>query len=404
MVTILISLQSRKKKDNTQPVVIRIRYKNRYFDIATGIYLTKRSFEKLQKGNSDESIIFQNLEELKLSYFQKIREYQTKNLYKEYSITDLKNYLLGKDPNQITVQEFWEEQIEVLIKSNRGGTARSYINAKSVISKIIDLNCVFRKISVKDLQVIEKTLRMRGNNYNSIAVYLRTFRAIYNKAINFGLVELDWYPFRNYKIRKEKTVPRVISLEEMQRYFGACYREDNPLYKTWNLGKLIFLLRGINLRDLLFLTPSNIKGDRIIYKRGKTKKIYSIKLHPEIKRTMKSFKHDRKTLLGLIVDEYLENESKSLHYRAQITKRVNEKLKAIGEDLKISEKLTTYVFRYSYANIARKLGYSKDLIAEALGHEYGNSVTGIYLELFDQSVLDEMHAHIIKSVFYTNIE
>jgi integrase/recombinase XerD len=47
------------------------------------------------------------------------------------------------------------------------------------------------------------------------------------------------------------------------------------------------------------------------------------------------------------------------------------------------------VFRYTYANLAKQLGYSKDLIAEALGHEYGNSVTGIYLEQFDNDVVDK---------------
>jgi integrase/recombinase XerD len=398
MVTILISLQSRKKKDNTQPVVIRVRYQNRYLDIPTGIYLTKKSFEKFVKGQHDDPSASQNLEDLKVGYYQKVREFQNKHLYKEFTFSDLKDFLVGKDQSQVTAKEFWEEQIEVLLKSNRGGTAKSYINTLSVLSKIIDLDCQFRKVSIKDLQVIEKTLRMRGNNYNSIAVYMRTFRAICNKAINFGLVELDWYPFRNYKIRKEKTIPRVISLEDMQRYFKAPYTPQHSLYKVWNVGKLIFLLRGINLRDLLYLTPKNLKGDRIIYKRGKTKKMYSIQIHPEIRKVFKTFIHDRKTLLGMILDDYLENEFKSLHYRAQITKRINEKLKRIGEELEFPEKLTTYVFRYSYANIARKLGYSKDLIAEALGHEYGNSVTGIYLELFDQDVLDAMNEVIIKQV------
>ena len=62
------------------------------------------------------------------------------------------------------------------------------------------------------------------------------------------------------------------------------------------------------------------------------------------------------------------------------------------------EKLTTYVFRYSYANVAKQLGYSKDLIAEALGHEYGNSVTGIYLEQFDLKVVDNMNQALIEAV------
>ena len=58
----------------------------------------------------------------------------------------------------------------------------------------------------------------------------------------------------------------------------------------------------------------------------------------------------------------------------------------------------SYVFRYSYANVAKQLGYSKDLIAEALGHEYGNSVTGIYLEQFDNDIVDKMNQNLISEV------
>jgi len=50
--------------------------------------------------------------------------------------------------------------------------------------------------------------------------------------------------------------------------------------------------------------------------------------------------------------------------------------------------VSTYYARYSWANIARHLGYSKDLIAEALGHEYGNRVTGIYLDEYGNEVID----------------
>jgi hypothetical protein len=48
--------------------------------------------------------------------------------------------------------------------------------------------------------------------------------------------------------------------------------------------------------------------------------------------------------------------------------------------------------------VAKQLGYSKDLIAEALGHEYGNSVTGIYLEQFDNDIVDKMNQNLINSV------
>ena len=70
-----------------------------------------------------------------------------------------------------------------------------------------------------------------------------------------------------------------------------------------------------------------------------------------------------------------------------LTFLLNKKLKKISCILEIDTPITTYVFRYSYANIAKQLGFSKDLIAEALGHEYGNSVTGIYLEMFDNEIM-----------------
>lgn len=85
-------------------------------------------------------------------------------------------------------------------------------------------------------------------------------------------------------------------------------------------------------------------------------------------------------------------------YLQQCTKVVNAHLHKIGLVLGFEEKLTTYVFRYSYANIAKQLGFSKDLIAEALGHEYGNSVTGIYLEQFDNEIIDNMNLKIISDL------
>lgn len=39
--------------------------------------------------------------------------------------------------------------------------------------------------------------------------------------------------------------------------------------------------------------------------------------------------------------------------------------------------------------------YSKDLIAEALGHSYRNSVTGIYLDCYGDEIIDSANEHLI---------
>ena len=56
--------------------------------------------------------------------------------------------------------------------------------------------------------------------------------------------------------------------------------------------------------------------------------------------------------------------------------------------------------QFSNDYFPKKLCYSKDLIAEALGHEYGNSVTGIYLEQFDNDIVDKMNQELIKYIIY----
>ena len=105
-------------------------------------------------------------------------------------------------------------------------------------------------------------------------------------------------------------------------------------------------------------------------------------------------------MLGLLDKNQLkkENRTQALHQKRKL---INQHLKKIGQSIGAREVLTSYVFRYSYANIAKQLGYFKDLIAEALGHEYGNAVTGIYLEPFDLDEVDKMNVIIYNQIANT---
>ncbi|MDA9761249.1 hypothetical protein N9C87_07880, partial [Flavobacteriaceae bacterium] len=58
----------------------------------------------------------------------------------------------------------------------------------------------------------------------------------------------------------------------------------------------------------------------------------------------------------------------------------------------------TYTARHTFATQAKRMGFSNELIAESLGHTYGNAVTNIYLDGFDTSKLDLMHQYITKEI------
>lgn len=399
MATIKIVLdQRRAKNDETFPVVLRIRHKDRYFDIKTNYCIQKNLFDAKKQIVINDSDTNYDIGEQKDMYSKRIREFLKENTNTTFDVNILKRYVLQKPAKLTTIEEFWKEVIQQLLDSNRTGTAKSYITTLSVISKIIDCNCKFSQVSYKDLIIIETTLLKRGVSVNGIAVYMRTFRAICNRAILYNVASHDWYPFRKYKIKKEKTTPRTISINDMQLYFNYTSHPTDKLYKSWCIGKLIFMLRGINLTDLLMLKKANVYNDRIIYKRAKTGKMYSIKILPQAQELITEFTDNSEYLFGNLTSHFDKPTLADIKLYADFRKKLNKKLKMISKLLEIETPITTYVFRYSYANIAKQLGYSKDLIAEALGHEYGNAVTGIYLEMFDNDIVDKMNEQVLNAV------
>ena len=397
MATFSLVLDKRRaKQDGTYPLAFRLGIGRKNTYIKTGIYILENQFDASNNLVKGSNTLNEQLYQLDTLYRQRFYKYILEHPENE-NIVELKNYLINKLPEEITIKEFWEEHIVTLNNSGRNGGARVYKMSLSVISKNTNLDIPFNKYSYKDLLLLEKELYKNGMSTNGMGVYFRSFRAICNKAINMDVVGYEWYPFRKYKIKKDKTTPRVLSIVEMRNYFNYPIEPKHIFYKSWLIGKLIFMLRGINLKDLLLLSDKNIKGNRIIYKRAKTGKIYSVKITDEVKQILNEF-NANETLLGILSNADLADKEKLVNIYVQKRKVINSHLSKIGVQLNVNEDISTYVFRYTYANIAKQIGYSKDLIAEGLGHEYGNSVTGIYLEQFDLELVDEMNQKIIDEV------
>lgn len=397
MATLTLVLDLRRStKDNQYPLVFRVYAGKQTRDLATGIKLPANAFNA-KRGEVLDEEHNRNIQAIKLQYLQKLNTY-TINCNGQENAQELKDYLLNKSSIEYTIFSFWEEQIATLNSIGNVGNANSYKTALSVINKHLNLNKAFSKLTYKDLIELETSLYKRGMSTNGISVYLRAFKAIFNKAINNDIVGYEFYPFRKFKIRKIATTPRVLSKLELKAYFNLQIDKDSTYYKSWLIGKLIFMMRGINLKDLLLCTPANIKSGRLIYRRAKTKKLYSIPLLPEIVGLLNEFSPNEISLLGMFQKDELKNKVAFVEVFRQKRKVINAHLKKLGEMIGSNEPITTYVFRYSFSNIAKQLGYSKDLISEALGHNYGNSTTSHYLEQFHQDELDELTIKVIKVV------
>jgi integrase/recombinase XerD len=397
MAKLKLILDQRRAKNNEKfPLRFRVTHQTKSAEITTPYKASILEFDERRECFIDNYGFNAELADLRRTLEDRLKQIPHEQM-QQMSAIHLRNILMKKAASEYTIACFWEEEIERLKQCKRAGGARNYSMSLAAVRKHVNLNIPFALFTARDLLQLESRLATAGMKVNSIGVHMRTFKAICNKAIKQELVDYAWYPFRSFTIRKEKTVPRVLTLQEMQRYFELNLSPTEHRYKFWCIGKLLFMLRGINVRDLINLTPANIKNGRIIYRRAKTGKMYSVALMLEAEQIFNQFS-DGHTLLSLVSKQELQNEGRLVKIYHQRSKIINKHLKKLGLTIGASEEITSYVFRYTYANIAKQMGFSKDLIAEALGHEYGNKVTGIYLEQFDLKVLDEMNLAIYERV------
>ena len=169
------------------------------------------------------------------------------------------------------------------------------------------------------------------------------------------------------------------------------------MWHSRNYFLLSFNLIGISFADMATLKYSDISNGRISYRRKKTHKLYNLRLTSTALELINLYKSpDRTYILPVIPENMVGNQVEERKYIQYGTKTTNKYISRIGKLLKIDLALTTYVARHSWATIAKRMGYSKDLIAEALGHEFGNKVTGIYLDNFDQDVIDDMNSTVCR--------
>lgn len=145
---------------------------------------------------------------------------------------------------------------------------------------------------------------------------------------------------------------------------------------------LVFMLIGINSVDLCQL--EEIKGGRISYKRGKTHKIYSIKVEPEAQEIFDRYKGEEHLL------KWFDTVETYRHY----ANRANLNLHTIGEKIGVKG-LTLYWARHTWATFAAEIDIPEDVISLALGHATtGADVTKVYIR-YNHKKVDEANRRVI---------
>ena len=274
------------------------------------------------------------------------------------------------------------------------GTRRVYVNTLNKMREYDPelASRAFEDISLDWLKEFEVWMRKSIPSQNARSIHLRNIRAVFNDAIDAGVTSA--YPFRRLKIKTEPTRKRSLSVDALREYWF--FEPEEVAVKYHDLFKLMFLLIGINLKDLHGL--KGVRNGRIEFSRAKTHKLYSIKVEPEAQAIIDKYK-GRNHLL--VYGDTYKDTYDLLH-------KINNALKRIGpvevgkRNTKtyrpLQPEISTYWARHTWATIAASLDIPKETIAHALGHG-NNSVTDIYID-YDMKKVDEANRRVIDWVLY----
>lgn len=300
---------------------------------------------------------------------------------------DTLNSRLGKATGD-NVNNALRAKIASLDNEGRIGTMQLYQQTLRITEEFAGPNISFSSITVQWLRKCEQ-FWLQTKNQTTTGMNFRNIRAIINEGRKAGTIKETQYPFGKdrFEIKTGEAHKKALSIKQIKDIFDySDGKETTDKYR--DLWLFIYLCNGINVADLIKLKYTNIIDGEIFFVRQKTE------------RTAKSRKEIRVIItaeLQAIIDRwgvqdksgfifpYLIGKETPLERKTvgkELTKRINKRMKLVGEALSIG-KITTYTARHSFATVLKRGGANIAYISESLGHS-DLKTTEVYLASFER--------------------
>lgn len=265
-------------------------------------------------------------------------------------------------------------------------TALNQLNAFRPDLKLSDMNVEF----VKEFMGHLKT---NGCGENTIRMYLRELKAIYNDGIRRGLAK-DPNPFvikgqSLASIGREQYALKEDDWRKFLQYVPEC---ENEIFAR-DFFLLSVMMSGANLGDILSLKNENVVGKEILFRRRKTKKTglhISVSLTSQLSALLNKYgKINRRKPQDYILP-YLSScaDEKAIANKIHdVIKLVNRGLESICIAISIG-KITTMVARHTYSVYFVDNGGTVTQLQKLLGHT-SSRTTEIYLKSITQATKEK---------------
>lgn len=289
--------------------------------------------------------------------------------------------------------KFMESTIEEKRNAGRIRTAETYFSSLNSFCKFLDNNNLhFNEINSGLMVSYESYLRDKGTSPNSSSFYMRTLRAVYNRAADKGLIQQQ-FPFRHVYTGIAKTVKRAIPLTAIKSLKELDLSQNTKLEFARDMFLFSFFTRGMSIVDMAYLKKCNLNNGILTYRRRKTGQLLHIKWEDCMDEIVRKYTiPQNEYLLPLIISSStLSSRQQYLHS----AHKINRSLKVTGARLGLSIPLTMYVARHSWASIAKYTNVPISVISEGMGHN-SEKTTLIYLSQLDNTAVDKANRKILN--------
>lgn len=305
---------------------------------------------------------------------------------------------------EYSLLNYMEVIIIKLKQDDRVRTSEAYTSALRSFKKFLtshasmdgcrkDGDIMLDCLTSKTMEAYEGWLRQRGVVQNTISFYTRILRAVYNRAVEDGIID-NRYPFRKVYTGVDKTVKRALPLGIIRKIKAMDLSLTPKLDYARDMFMLSFMLRGMSFIDMAFLKKTDLCDGHITYRRRKTGQRLIIQWTKEMQHILDKYPANETAYLLPILRTPGSDERSTYRNAAY---NINHSLKKIAGMAGISVPLTLYVARHSWASAAKAKGIPLGVISEGMGHD-SEATTRIYLASLDTSVVDRANSLILSSL------
>jgi site-specific recombinase XerD len=313
---------------------------------------------------------------------------------REYSADDIVSAWHNALKCEISFFGYTRKNVDKLRQLGSAGTADNHQSAlNSFMNYRNRQDLPFPMITAGMMEEYEAWLKSRGNCRNTTSFYMRCLRSIYNQAVEDGLAtQADI--FRHVYTGVDKTIKRAIPMKGIRRIKDL----DLTAYPALEIARDLFLFsfytRGMSFIDMAYLRKKDVTGGTLVYRRHKTGQQLNVRWEKEMQAIVNRYSNPTQYLLPVITKE---DGTEYRQYKNAMM-LINRRLKKIARFAGISQVLSMYTSRHSWATIARDKNIPLSVISQGLGHE-NDMNTQIYLASIKTEEIDKANRKIMRDLF-----